>query len=77
MMANNLPTWEEWQDLDLKVREFEQHRILLSLDNRLTTLESKKWKHGALTVGGAALGGAGAIWTALIAKAVFWKTGGG
>jgi len=72
-MANNIPTWEEWQNLDNDVQEYERHRILLSLDNRLTSLESAKWKNGVLTIGGAFLGGASVIGTAMLARLVFWK----
>ncbi|KKL80637.1 hypothetical protein LCGC14_2002740 [marine sediment metagenome] len=72
-MANNIPTWEEWQNLDNDVQEYERHRILLSLDNRLTSLESAKWKNGVLTIGGAFLGGAAAVGTGFLAKMVFWK----
>ena len=75
-MPNGLPSWDEWQGLGTKVQEFEKHRILVDLNNRMTAIESNKWKNGALVLGGSFMGGASTIGAALLARMMFWKGGG-
>ena len=69
-MANSIPKWEDWKNLDKDVQEYERHRILLNLDNRLISIESKRWKNGLLTIGGAFLGGAAVVGMALLGKLI-------
>lgn len=74
-MANSdIPSWKEWdEELSKDQREYSLYKILHSLDSRMTTLESAKWKNGFLTIGGAFLGGASTMGMAMLAKLVFWK----
>ena len=69
----DIPSWEEWNNLDKDVQEYERHRILLNLDNRLLNLESGVLKKAALIVIGSFFGGAAAMGATLLAKITFWK----
>ena len=44
MSNGQVPDWNNWQNLTSEQREFEQHRVLVNLDNRLACVEKrKKW----------------------------------
>ena len=44
---NDMPTWAEWQYLDVSQREYEQHRVLKRVSDKIAqieaTAESVKW----------------------------------
>jgi len=57
-MANNqFPKWEEWVELEPEVKEYEQHRLLYNLDNRLRKVEHRKWVNTGASAGGGMMGG--------------------
>ncbi len=71
-MANSgIPSWEEWDEqLNEDQRKYSLYKILYSLDKRLGAVESKRWKNGLLTIGGAFLGGAAVMGMALLGKLI-------
>ncbi len=72
MGNSGIPTWKEWdEELNEDQRKYSLYKILFSLDKRLAAVESKRWKNGLLTIGGAFLGGAAVVGMALLGKLVF------
>jgi len=50
-MADKVPTWEEWTGLTEDQRDYEHHRILVSLDSRLRIVEKHKIRDTAAATG--------------------------
>ena len=42
MSNSQLPSWKEWADLSEDQKEYEHHRVLVNLDNRLQFIEKRK-----------------------------------
>ena len=69
MPNSDIPSWEEWDEqLTEDQRKYSLFKILYSLDKRLGVVESRRWKNGLMTIGGAFLGGAAIVGMALLGK---------
>jgi hypothetical protein len=78
MPNGTIPTWEEWNNqLTEEQRAYSLYKILSSMDQRLTVLESNTktltWKRNVYTFVGSFMGGAATVGAALLARVVFWK----
>ena len=75
-IKNQVPSCEEWNEqLTSEQREYSIYKILQSMDQRLSFLENRSWKGGAIQFFGCAFGGFIAVVTVCfgVVKAKIFK----